>query len=89
VNIKEHLMTFPELEEAFGTNLENGLSEAEAEFRLKRDGPNAFTPPKMTPAWVILLRELTLGFASIMWLAVVLSLIVYAIEQVPQDVGQK
>lgn len=72
VNIKEHLFTLAELEEKFQTNLQAGLTSSEAEIRLKRDGPNGFTPPKTTPAWVLLLKELTMGFAAIMWLAVIL-----------------
>lgn len=89
VQINDHLLTLPELEQKFQTSLQGGLSQNEADFRLQRDGPNAFSPPKVTPAWVILLKELTLGFASIMWLAVILSLIVYGLEQVPQDVSGK
>lgn len=67
VNIKEHLYTLPELEEHFQTNLLTGLSSSEAAHRLERDGPNAFSPPKVTPAWVMLLKELTGGFAALFW----------------------
>ncbi len=63
VDITEHLLSSEELVAKFQTHLENGLSASEAEIRLKRDGPNAFSPPKVTPAWVLLLKELTLGFA--------------------------
>ena len=56
VNFTEHLMTFAQLEEKFQTSLDNGLSPKEADFRFQRDGPNAFTPPKQTPNWLILLK---------------------------------
>ncbi|KAJ6219754.1 hypothetical protein RDWZM_005566, partial [Blomia tropicalis] len=85
INIREHLYSLEELALKFQTNLKDGLSSQEAENRLRRDGPNAFTPPKTTSTWIILLKELTLGFASIMWLAIVLSLIVFGITLVPQD----
>ena len=87
VNIKEHLYTFPELEQTFKTHLENGLSSSEAEIRLKRDGLNQFSPPKVTPSWVLLVKELTAGFAGLFWVAVIASLIVYGFEQLPQDVS--
>ena len=87
VNIKEHLYTTAELEQKLQTHLEDGLSSSEAAFRLKRDGPNAFSPPKVTPSWILLLKELTGGFAALFWAAVIASLIVYGFEQLPQDVS--
>ncbi len=57
VNFTEHLMTFGQLEEKFQTSLDNGLTAKEADFRYQRDGPNAFTPPKQTPNWLILLKN--------------------------------
>jgi sodium/potassium-transporting ATPase subunit alpha len=87
VKITEHLMSLSELSEKLKTNLENGLSEEEAAFRLKRDGLNAFTPPKQTPAWLLFLREMTGGFALLLWFASIASFISYAIERVDQDVS--
>ena len=87
VTIKEHLFTLEELCQKIGTNLEKGISDAEADIRHKRDGPNAFTPPKMTPSWVLYIREMTTGFAIIIWLASIASFICYAIERLSQDVS--
>jgi sodium/potassium-transporting ATPase subunit alpha len=87
VKITEHLMSLTALSEKLKTNLENGLTENEATRRLKRDGPNAFTPPKQTPGWVLYIRELTAGFALLLWFASIASFIAYAIEKVDQDVS--
>jgi len=57
VKITEHLLSLDELCTKLQTNLETGISDNEADVRLKRDGPNAFTPPKQTPKWVLFIRE--------------------------------
>ena len=80
-------MSFEELEAKFQTNLSTGLSTTEAEVRFRRDGPNAFTPPKQKSNWLILARELTAGFAFVMWLTAIASLVIYFIEKKAQDVS--
>lgn len=85
VHITEHLLTFAQLEGKFETSLENGLSSVEAQFRLARDGPNAFTPPKQTPNWLILFRELTGGFAWIMWFSAIASLVAFFVDNQNKD----
>ncbi len=86
MKITEHLLSIDELCSKLQTNLETGLSESEAAFRLKRDGLNQFTPPKQTPKWILFIREMTGGFALLLWFAAIASCIAYAIEKVPQDV---
>ena len=48
----EHTMPLEMLAKQLDTNLESGLSEAEAKMRLERDGPNSLTPPKKRPTWL-------------------------------------
>ena len=48
----EHTMPLEMLAKQLDTNLESGLSEAEAKMRLERDGPNSLTPPQKTPTWL-------------------------------------
>lgn len=86
VNIEEHLMTFEDLEHKFHTSLDRGLTQHEADTRFQRNGPNAFSPPKQKSVWSILLKELTGGFALIMWLTAIASLVCYFIEWNKQDV---
>ncbi|KAI0263789.1 aminophospholipid-transporting P-type ATPase [Gloeopeniophorella convolvens] len=57
VDITEHAVPVDELEDLFGTSFNwndpaqsRGLSTAEAEARLKLDGPNSLTPPKKKSA---------------------------------------
>lgn len=88
VKITEHLLSLSELCSKLNTNLETGITESEAAFRLKRDGPNAFTPPKQTSKFIIFFREMTAGFALLLWFAAIGSCIAYSIEKVPLDVCQ-
>ena len=57
----EHTMPLEMLAKQLDTNLESGLSEAEAKMRLERDGPNSLIPPKKTLTW---LKSLTVLFVS-------------------------
>ena len=63
------------------TSIDAGIDENEAAMRLARDGPNAFTPPKQTAGWILYLREMTGGFALLLWFASIASFISYAIEK--------
>ncbi|CAG2113659.1 unnamed protein product [Medioppia subpectinata] len=67
------------------TDVENGLTEKEAAFRLERDGPNAFTPPKQTAWWILYLREMTGGFALLLWFASIASFIAFGLNHEQQD----
>ena len=50
-----------------------GLSAAEAATRLQRDGANALPPPPHTPAWRLLLAQMTHFFAGMLWVAALLA----------------
>eukprot|EP00126_Sphaerothecum_destruens_P010608 Sdes_comp20784_c0_seq1m16887 len=80
VEMDEHLLSLPELEARMGTNLKNGLSPAEAEKRYLRDGPNIISPPPTTPLYILYLLEIFTGFAIVLWVAAVLCLIGFIIE---------
>ena len=70
------------------TSVDNGISESEAAYRLKRDGPNAFTPPKQTPGYILYIREMTGGFALLLWFASIASFISFAIDKEMQDASR-
>lgn len=60
-----------------------GLSQAEAEKRLARDGPNRLTPPKQTPEIIKFLRQFVTGFMILLEVAAILCFIAYGIS--PED----
>ncbi len=52
-----------------------GLSSAEALLRHRRDGANAVPAARRTPAWRLLLAQLTHFFAGMLWAAALLALL--------------
>ena len=75
-----HQITTSELCQRLGTNLETGLTEAQAKANLERDGPNALTPPPTTPEWVKFCQNLFGGFAMLLWLGAILCFLAYSIQ---------
>lgn len=53
----------------------DGLSIAEATRRHEQDGANEVPPPRRTPAWRLMLAQLTHFFAGMLWVAAVLALV--------------
>ncbi|XP_063217397.1 sodium/potassium-transporting ATPase subunit alpha-like [Bacillus rossius redtenbacheri] len=80
LDIDTHRITLDELCQRFSTNLEKGLTSTKAASNLKRDGPNALTPPKQTPEWVKFCKTLFGGFSMLLWVGAVLCFIAYSIE---------
>ncbi|XP_017492512.1 PREDICTED: sodium/potassium-transporting ATPase subunit alpha-1-like [Rhagoletis zephyria] len=85
VHIVEHQMTIGQVCAKYGTHMKQGLSEAAAEGRLRRDGPNTFTPPKDKPWYILFLKEISGGFALLLWLAAIGSFVSFCIEHKRQD----
>ena len=75
-----HRITVMELCQRFGTNLETGLTSAQAKANLERDGPNALTPPPTTPEWIKFAQNLFGGFAILLWIGAVLCFLAYGIQ---------
>ena len=74
LEIDYHQIPLSALCQRLGTNLETGLTEAQAKANLERDGPNALTPPPTTPEWVKFCQNLFGGFAMLLWLGAILCL---------------
>ena len=66
-----------------------GLSNEQAEERLKRDGPNALTPPKQVPEIVKFLMQLFGGFSLLLWGGALLCFIAYGVEEAGNPGGPK
>jgi sodium/potassium-transporting ATPase subunit alpha len=80
MELDEHKLTFEELSQRLCTDLKNGLTQTKAEVLLQQNGPNALTPPKRTPEWIVFLKQMTNGFAILLWLGSLFSLIAYLIQ---------
>lgn len=75
-----HKITVSELCQRLGTNLETGLTNAQATFNLERDGPNSLTPPPSTPEWVKFAQNLFGGFGLPLWIGAILCFFAYGIQ---------
>ncbi|CAK4076927.1 unnamed protein product [Aphanomyces euteiches] len=64
----EHKTSIPELCADLLTDPEFGMSSDNVEMRRQAEGLNVLTPPKQTPEWLKLVREMT-GFFSLLLLA--------------------
>ena len=80
-----HKISVAELCQRLGTNLETGLTEAQAKANLERDGPNSLTPPPTTPEWVKFCQNLFGGFAMLLWLGAILCFLAYSIQATSQE----
>merc|ERR1711931_378195 len=80
LEIDVHKITADELLKRFGTNLENGLTAAQAKAGLEEHGPNALTPPPTTPEWIKFCKNLFSGFAMLLWFGAILCFIAYSIQ---------
>ena len=54
----EHMLSDEDLQRTLKTSIAKGLTTAEAEARLARDGPNKLRPPPRTPWWKKLAEHL-------------------------------
>ena len=57
-----------------------GISHERAKYTLERDGPNEFSPPRLTPEWVRLAKHMFSGFSLLLWAAAILSFVAYSAE---------
>lgn len=79
LEIDWHTISLEEVLTRLETNVETGLSKEKAEEILKRDGPNALTPPPTTPEWVKFCKQLFGGFAMLLWVGSVLCFVAHGI----------
>ena len=63
--MNDHKMKLDELVKQYETHIDNGLTTAKHKELLEKYGPNKLTPPKQTPEWVKLFKQMTNGFAKV------------------------
>jgi sodium/potassium-transporting ATPase subunit alpha len=85
INMDEHVIPLEQLLERLHTSLDGGLSTTLADEVLERDGPNALTPPKVTPWWVKFGLQLFGGFAGLLWVGAILSFMGYILDSSSQE----
>ena len=73
-------MNLNELFEKFESSLQTGLTSSIAARNLQRDGPNCLATPKGTPEWIKFCKQMTNGFALLLWAGAILCIIVYIIR---------
>lgn len=76
----DHMIDLGRLCEKYNTNATTGLTNERAEHILERDGPNAISPPKVTPEYIRFLKCMCGGFAALLWSCALLCFILYAID---------
>nr|prf H/K ATPase:SUBUNIT=alpha [Xenopus laevis] len=81
MDINDHEITVEELEQKYTTSVSKGLKSAFAAEVILRDGPNELKPPKGTPEYIKFARQLAGGLQCLMWVAAVICLIAFGIEE--------
>ncbi|KAK0397103.1 hypothetical protein QR680_001983 [Steinernema hermaphroditum] len=85
VKMDEHTIPLEELLERHSVDAEKGLTAAQAESVLARDGPNALSPPKKTPEWVKFCKNLFGGFAMLLWIGSFLCFVAYTVDALSME----
>lgn len=86
IDIDFHTVELSELVDRFETDLDRGMNSQKAAERLARDGPNALSPPKVTPQWVKFLQALFgSGFSLLLWFGSVLCFFAYLVQSLLFD----
>ncbi|KAF2460680.1 sodium transport ATPase [Lineolata rhizophorae] len=68
-----HTLTVEETTDLLGTDVQNGLSSAEATSRFQRDGPNKVKGAKGLSVWEILLRQVSNSLTLVLVITMALS----------------
>jgi Ca2+-transporting ATPase len=66
---------------SLGTDALRGLSDAEAQTRLRRDGPNELIAEKPVPAWRKFLAQFSDALVILLLIATAISAILWGIER--------
>jgi len=76
----DHKIPLQELSSKYETNYEKGLPEEKAHELLHKYGENKLTEKKKTSIWVKLFKEMTGGFALMLWVGTGLCFLAYGLS---------
>uniref|UniRef100_A0A4W3ISJ8 Sodium/potassium-transporting ATPase subunit alpha n=2 Tax=Callorhinchus milii TaxID=7868 RepID=A0A4W3ISJ8_CALMI len=82
---EDHKISLDQLSRKYGTDLTRGLTNTRASEILAEEGPNALTPPPITPEWVKFCRQLFGGFSILLWIGAILCFLAYGIQVALDD----
>ena len=80
LELDEHKVDLDTLCKRFNTDINRGLTGAQAKTNFEKFGPNALTPPPTTPEWVKFCKNLFSGFAMLLWIGAILCFVAYTIQ---------
>merc|ERR1712051_697247 len=80
LEIDVHKVDVDVLCKRFTSNIENGLTTAQAKIGNEEHGLNQLTPPPTTPEWVKFCQNLFSGFACLLWVGAILCFLAYGIQ---------
>merc|ERR1712212_974652 len=80
LEIDVHKVDVDVLCKRFNTNIEQGLTDAQAAKGLAEHGKNELTPPPTTPEWIKFCQCLFSGFACLLWIGAILCFLAYTIQ---------
>lgn len=66
----------------FGTNVDTGLTRSKADTLLKINGPNCLVASETKSRWLIFLGFMFGGFAALLWVGAVLSIIGFTLSYI-------
>lgn len=80
LDMDEHSVPIEDLLARLNTKVETGLTQEQARIQLEKDGPNALSPPEVTPEWVKFLKTMFTGFSLLLWIGAILCFFAFIIQ---------
>lgn len=81
----DHVIALEVLCERLNTHAEMGLTKEQAYTIFSRDGPNALSPPKVTPEYIKFLICMFHGFAALLWVCATLCFVLYLVTYLEDE----
>jgi sodium/potassium-transporting ATPase subunit alpha len=80
IEMDDHKISLEEICFRYGVDIDTGLPTAKAEQLLLKNGLNLLTPPKKVPKWKKFLKNMTNGFAILLWCGSFFAMLAFVIK---------